>query len=140
MATKSRKLADVSVAYRNLATKKTARVAKPLTVAFARSRATVEKSANQRVMIGVTEALANEKQKQAIALRDAGKAAAAKKMLEENARYLAEEGKKRGSAKLESFADEAAADAAEVENDAKWNAQRKGMTKASHAKAASQSW
>jgi Ca-activated chloride channel family protein len=139
-AMKSRKLADVSVAYRNLATKKMAKVAKPLTVAFAKSRATVEKSANQRVMVGVTEALANEKQKQAIALRDAGKAAAAKKMLEENARYLADEGKKRGSAKLESFASEAAADAAEVEDDANWNAQRKGMTKASHAKAASQSW
>jgi Ca-activated chloride channel family protein len=139
-AGKTRKLADVAVAYRNLATKKTAKVAEPLTVAFDKSRAKVDKSANQRVMVGVTEALANERQKQAIALRDAGKAKAAKEMLEKNAAILREEGKKRGSARLESFADEAAADAADVEDDAEWNSNRKGMTKSTHAKAASQSW
>ena len=139
-AGKSRKLADVQVAYRNLATKKTAKVAEPLTVAFDRSRAVVDRKANQRVMVGVTEALANERQKQAIALRDAGKREAARKALEENAAYLRAEGKKRGSAKLDSFAAEAAADAEEVEDDASWNAKRKGMTKSTHAKAASQSW
>lgn len=139
-AGKTRKLADVAVAYRNLATKKTAKVAEPLTVAFDRSRAKVDKSANQRVMVGVTQALATEKQKQAIALRDQGKREAAKKMLEANADYLRAEGRKRGSAKLTDFADEAAADAEEVESDADWNAKRKGMTKSNHAKAASQSW
>ncbi|HUQ03602.1 MAG TPA: VWA domain-containing protein [Kofleriaceae bacterium] len=139
-AGKTRKLGDVAVAYRNLSTKKTAKVAETVAVAFDKSKTTVDKRANQRVMVGVSEALANERQKEAIALRDAGKRDAAKKMLEQNAAILREEGKKRGSAKLADFADEAAADAAEVEDDASWNANRKGMTKSTHAKAASQSW
>jgi Ca-activated chloride channel family protein len=139
-AGKTRKLADVAVAYRNLATRKTAKAAKPLAVAFHKSKATVDKSANQRVMVGVTEALANERQRQAIALRDAGKAKQAKEMLEKNAAILREEGKKRGSAKLQDFADEAAADAEEVEDDARWNATRKGMTGSAQGKASSQGW
>lgn len=139
-AGKSKKLADVSVAYRNLATKKTARTAKPVAVSFDRSRAIVEKKANQKVMVGVTAALANERQKQAVALRDAGKTEAAKRALQENAAYLRQQGKKYASDELETFAAEAAADAEEVEDDREWSKKRKGMTKSTHAKAASQSW
>jgi Ca-activated chloride channel homolog len=139
-AGKSRKLADVAVAYRNLGTKKTAKVAEALAVSFDKSRAVVDGRANQRVMVGVTEALANERQKQAIALRDAGKAALAKKALEENAVNLRAQAKRYDSEELADFADEASADAAEVEDDANWTKNRKGMTKSNHAKAASQAW
>lgn len=140
VAGKSRKLGDVAVAYRNLATRKQAKVAEALAVTFDGSRAVVEKSANQRVMVGVTAALANERQKQAVALRDAGKPAAAKKALEENAAYLREQNKKYDSAELEEFAAEAGADASSVEDDRAWTRQRKGMKAKAHAKAASQSW
>ncbi|MBK9036377.1 MAG: VWA domain-containing protein [Myxococcales bacterium] len=139
-AGKSRKLADVAVAYRNLASKKTTKVADAVAVRFDRAKGAVEQAANQRVMVSVVEALANEQQQQAVALRDQGKAAAAKQVLEENSAYLAEKSKRYQSDKLKDFAAEAAADAADVEDEAHWTKQRKGMAKGAHARAASQAW
>ncbi len=139
-AGKTRKLANVAVAYRNLATKKTAKVADTVAVTFDRSRANVEKTANKTVMVGVVAALANERQKEAVALRDQGKTAAAKKVLQQNAEYLRKKGKSYGSAKLDDFAAEADEDATAVDSDGDWNKNRKGMAKDSNARATSQSW
>jgi len=139
-AGKSRKLADVAVAYRNLATKKPARIADSVAVKFDKSKAAVEKAANQKVMVSVVEALANERQKQAVALRDQGKKAAARKALEENARYLRDKADQYESAKLKDFAAEASGDADEVEDDASWTKNRKGMAKGAHARATQQAW
>jgi Ca-activated chloride channel family protein len=141
-AGKTKKLADVAVAYRNLATRKTAKVADTVAVRFEKSKAAVEKGANRRVMVGVTQALANENQKQAVALRDKGKADAAQAMLKQNAEYLRAKGKQYGSDKLETFAAEADEDAAAVAPAASgdWAKKRKGMTKSTHAKDSAQSW
>lgn len=139
-AGKSKKLADVAVAYRNLATKKTGKVASAVAVSFDRSAAAVEKAANQRVMVGVVEALANEKQREAIALRDQGKAADARRVLEQNAAELRHAGKKYRSDKLDAFAEAADEDAAEVERDGEWTKRRKDMAKKAHGRAASQAW
>lgn len=136
----ARKLADVAVRYRNLFTKKTRRVKARPTVKFSGSRQQVAKNAKREVMVTVVEALANERQKQAIALRDAGKVAEAKKTLKETSVYLRQNGRKYRSRELADFADEAAGAAQAVESERDWSRGRKQMKKSVHSKAADQSW
>jgi Ca-activated chloride channel family protein len=69
-AGEQRKLADVGVRYRNLRTAKLRKVNDALSVAFSDSKKRVEREANSEVMVSVVEALANERQQKAIALRD----------------------------------------------------------------------
>ncbi len=139
-AGQQRKLADVDVSYRNLATKKTKTVSSELAVEFSSSRSTVETRSNKGVMVSVVEALANERQQKAIALRDKGEIAKARRAMEENSAYLQENSARYQSDKLGSFAGEAAADAADVDDEGDWNRNRKAMKKSAHSRAASQAW
>ena len=140
VAGKTKKLANVGVQYRNLYTKKKKSVRSPVAVKFSKSKKIVESRANKKVMVSVVEALGNERQKNAIALRDKGKVKAAQRELEQASTYLRTNGKKYGSKKLEDFAEESAGDAAAMDDDRNWNKNRKKMKKSSHGKAASQSW
>lgn len=135
-----RKLADVGVRYRNLITKKVKKVSARPTVRFSQSSREVAQRAEREVMVTVVEALANEKQKAAIALRDKGDVAGARAKLKEASGYLRQNGRRYRSEKLDSFAEETAAASESVASDRDWSRGRKQMKKSVHSKAAQQSW
>ena len=136
----SRALGKVDVRYRNLFTKKIGRKRARPQVRFSSSPKAVARSADKQVMVSVVEALANERQKQAIALRDQRNVEAARKTLEKNSAYLREQARRYKSKRLYDFADEAAGAAAEVDDDSDWSRNRKSMKKSIHTKSTSQSW
>lgn len=139
-ANTSRTLGKVDVRYRNLFTKKTARKKARPSVRFSPSPRAVERAAKKEVMVSVVEALANERQKKAIALRDKRKLGAAKQTLKKNSAYLRQQAKRYKSKRLHDFAEEAAGAAAEVDDDRNWRKNRKSMKKSIHTKSTKQSW
>lgn len=123
-----RNLAKVGVGYRNLINKKKRKVSRNVAVKFSNRSSVVTRSANKKVMVDVTEALASERHKKAIALRDAGKVEAAKRELRGAAREIRAKNKRYRSKKLDKYAAESEAAADAVAKPA-WNRNRKAMKK-----------
>ncbi|MEI9901289.1 MAG: VWA domain-containing protein [Hyphomicrobium sp.] len=81
-------VADVRVTYTDLDSGKAAGVAAKPTVRFSSNAKDVEDSLNKPVMSQVTQQIATENSEQAVDLRDKGDVDGARKVLQENARYL----------------------------------------------------
>ncbi len=132
-ANTTRDMAKVAVNYRNLVTKKMAKATGAARVNFSASPDVVEKKKNKAVLIAAVEAIAAEKNRQAMALRDQGNIDGARQAFEANAEYMSSNGAKLGSAKLKKAAAKPAAAAAKVDKPAEWNESRKSVAEDAYA-------
>lgn len=121
-----RKIAGIAVIYRNLDTDTVDRLSSTISATFTDSAQLVEEKTNATVMTAVVEQLAVEKNKQAVKLRDEGKIEQARKLLIDNANFLAEEAAKYDSEILEKQKDLNLDDAANLDEE-NWQGRRKSM-------------
>lgn len=134
-----RELAKVDVRYDNMVTKKKGRKHGALAVAFSRSKKAVAASQNRDVIVAAVEAVATERNRQAVALRDKGDVARAEKVLKDNAVYLKKEGRRLKSKKLESYGDKNFEDSENLAP-AQWNKQRKSMREDQMKNSSQRAW
>jgi Ca-activated chloride channel family protein len=125
-ANQERVIAGVAVVYRNLGADSSERLSSMVTATFTDSPQLVEEKTNAAVMIAVAEQLAVEKNEHAVKLRDEGKIYEARKILLDNAKFLAEEAAKYESKSLEELSNTNRIDAQNLDK-RRWNRQRKLM-------------
>ncbi len=89
-ANSTRAMAEVTVRYRNLKTETQDKLSSSVQVRFSESEAVVAESKDLETYAYCTLQVANEQNRKATALRDAGQVQEAKKLLEENAKTLKE--------------------------------------------------
>lgn len=134
-----RDLANVALSYNNMLSKKRARLQNQLAVSFASSKQEVAKSENREVMVAAVEAIAVERNRQAVALRDQGKVKEAQKVLLDNANELKDKSQRYRSTRLETYGKKNVEDASNLEGES-WNRQRKAMRKTQHTLETNQSY
>ncbi len=127
-AAETRQLAEVSLRYVDLGRKVPGAASGAVSVEGVTSTSAVDKQTNQEVMVAVVEMEASERNKQALAMRDAGAIADAKKLLEGNAAYLEREAKRYRSPKLKKLEERNRDNAMNLDDD-DWNKTRKEMRK-----------
>ena len=132
-------LANVEVAYDNMTTHKRDKLASKLDVAFSTDKKTVAKRENRKVMVAAVEAVAAERNKQALALRDQGKVEQAEKALRDNAVDLKRKSRKYKSKRLKSYSDSNFEDSRNLRGQS-WKKQRKKMRKVQHSIDTNQTW
>ena len=128
----SREIAKVEVSYGNMLTQKTDRLFANVGVGFAASLAEVDARTNKDVMVSAVEAIANERSRLAVALRDEGKVEDAQNLLRDNASYLQMNSVKLSSPKLNKASIMNNNDAEEVAKSSWDLGTRKKMRKAQH--------
>ena len=128
----SREIAKVEVSYGNMLTQKTDRLFANVGVGFAASLAEVDARTNKDVMVSAVEAIANERSRLAVALRDEGKVEDAQNLLRDNASYLQMNSVKLSSPKLNKASIMINNDAEEVAKSSWDLGTRKKMRKAQH--------
>ena len=121
-----RNVADVNVAYVNMATKSPDRITRVATARFTGSASLVETNTNAAVMASAIEQIAVERNKVAVTLRDQGRIEEARRALLDNAAYLSENARKYNSKELEDYVGKNKQDADRLEP-AVWEAQRKAI-------------
>jgi Ca-activated chloride channel family protein len=89
-AGQTRPIADVEVSYANMQTKTTDQLSSGISVYFDPSTRVVQDRVNVKVMAECVLQIANERNEQAVALRDRGQTQQAKALLELNATYLSQ--------------------------------------------------
>jgi len=125
-ADKTRPIASVVVTYANMATKTGDKLTSSIAARFTKSKELAEKNENPKVMIAVTVQVAAAANREATALRDAGKIKEAKKLLITNGAFLKVNGLKyRSKVLLEQGVFNLSN--AEVLDDVNWKATRKQM-------------
>ncbi|HOX53024.1 MAG TPA: hypothetical protein PKY05_16185, partial [Fibrobacteria bacterium] len=97
-------------------------------VGFTRSREAAVASVDRKAKVAMVRALANENERKAVQLRDAGNAPAAQAVLRSNAVVLGEAAKELQDDELKAEASQSAMSAESIVDEKAWGAQRKGMT------------
>jgi Ca-activated chloride channel family protein len=123
-----RKVASVDVRYVDPATKTVRTASGTVDVAYVDSSAEVDRQVNKDVMATGATLVANEANKQAVALRDQGKTDEAVALLERNAVFLEEKAREYGNAKLRKDAEMNRTQQKRMPSPA-WNDTRKEMRK-----------
>jgi Ca-activated chloride channel family protein len=133
-AGQSMELADVNVSYLNMQSKSTERMNRVVNVSFSDSEQAVARATDKNAMVSAVQQVANEKSKDAVRLRDAGKISEAKKLLEDNTTYLKEQSVNLGSAAapapaLQQMESNSRVQASKIESQdsAQWNLSRKAL-------------
>ena len=125
-AGKSREVATVTATYANMATKTTDKLSASVSVRFTTSYAEVERSEDRKVMAHAVSMVANERNKEAMWLRDEGKVDKAREILLKNADYVNTYADKYNDDNLRLQYRVNNNDASNLEGD-KWEARRKRM-------------
>ncbi len=123
-------LADVSVNYQNMQSRKQDRLADNMKVAYSESKEVVRQALNAPVVSAATKQVANTESKRALRLRDAGKLEEAQKVLKASAVYSRQQGALLGGVaeqELKSFSEDIARDADNIVKKKDWNATRKSL-------------
>jgi Ca-activated chloride channel family protein len=129
-ADESRDLANVSVTYRNMASKRTDDVSDKVRISYTASKKAVEAALNTSVVTETTKQVANEMSKKALRLRDEGKRKQAEEVLNRSAEYVRSQGSLLGGQakqELDAYSDEVEAEAASIGSDRDWNRTRKSI-------------
>jgi len=121
-----RVIAGVAVVYRNLGADTSERLSSMVSATFTDSPKLVEEKTNAAVMTAAIEQLAVEKNELAVKRRDEGKVKEARKILMDNAKFLAEEAAKYESKSLEELSKTNKIDAQNLD-EKRWKRQRKLM-------------
>lgn len=135
----SETIADVDVSYSSMDTGATERVNASAAVTYSDSSREVAQRENRQVMISAVEAIAVERNKSALALRDEGKVEQAQKMLLDNASYLETNARRYKSKRLDAFSAGNNEDARNLEGRS-WKRQRKAMKKRAYQLETQQSY
>ncbi|MBI5529674.1 MAG: VWA domain-containing protein [Deltaproteobacteria bacterium] len=138
-AGRSLPLASVSVQYNDPFSKAQERNDTSITGRFSGSAGEVEKGLNRDVMVSVVQLVANERNKEAVTLRDQGKLHEARRALEANIDYLNENAARYKADSLKKQGKTNKDDADNLEG-AKWQKQRKNMVREQYMFDAQQSW
>lgn len=127
-------LAAVDVSYLNMQSKTTQKLSRSVGVAFSASAEAVAKATDKKTMVSAVQQVSNEANKEALKLRDSGKVNEAKKVMEANSNYLADQAVSLGSASapapvLQAMEAETREQAAKLDSkdNAEWNVSRKKM-------------
>ena len=134
-----RNLAAVAVNYANMISKQKGAKRGAATVEFSAAPGAVAAKQNRLVMEAAVEAIATDKNRQALALRDQGNVREAEKVLQDNARYLKQESTRLKSKKLEVYSERNSVDAVNVKS-GDWGRARKVMREDHAKKATQQAW
>lgn len=97
-------------------------------VGYTRNREVAYASVDRKAKASMVRALANENERKAVELRDAGNKPAAQAMLRSNAAVLNEAAKELQDETLKAEAAQSSVSAAQIDDDQAWGAQRKDMT------------
>jgi len=124
-------VASVSVEYSDMGLRQTARLQRNVTVGFSGSPRDVEAHRDRDVMISAVALVANERNRQAVVLRDAGDVKAARKTLLDNAAFLQQNASRYRSKSLESQREDNRKDADNLQGK-RWKRQRKAMRRMQH--------
>ncbi|HUH05791.1 MAG TPA: VWA domain-containing protein [Kofleriaceae bacterium] len=135
----TRRVASVDVRYANMVTHKKVKRRDALQIGFTSSAAKARAQQNADVMVAAVEAIATDRNRQALALRDQGKIKEAEAALKGNAAYLAKENQKLKSKRLEKYAKDNEKDADNLAP-AQWNETRKSMREGQHSNSTQRSW
>jgi Ca-activated chloride channel family protein len=138
-AGRSLALASVSVQYDDPFSKRQERDDNSVTGRFSASLSEVEKGTNRDVMVSVVQLVANERNKEAVTLRDQGKIEEARRALEANVDYLNENAVRYKADSLKKQGKTNRDDADNLEG-AKWQKQRKNMVREQYMFDAQQAW
>jgi Ca-activated chloride channel family protein len=127
-------LAEVDLSYLNMQSKATERMNRAVKVGFSDSAEVVANATDKKAMVSAVQQVANEKSKDALRLRDAGKIEEAKKLLQDNTTYLKEQSVTLGSPaapapalQLMESNSRAQAETIDAQDSAKWNLSRKAL-------------
>lgn len=134
-----RDLVKVSLGYNNMISGKRHTVRDGLAVEFAGSKELVTRSENREVMVAAVEAMAVERNRRAVSLRDKGQVKAAEKVLKDNAVELERQSKRYRSTRLKKYSETNFDDAKNLNGEA-WTKQRKVMRKSQHKLETNQSY
>lgn len=135
----SRPIAEVETSYANLITGVTDRKGTTVSVRYSSSAAEVARATRSPVMIDAIGAIANEKNRIAVTLRDEGKLQQAKQVLLDNATFLNENAARYNAPSLSTQGVKNKEDAENLD-DAQWNYRRKVMRKTQHELETQQSY
>ena len=135
----SAKIADVSVNYHNMQTKRRDDLKETASVMFTDSASKVRRHAHKPTMESYYTQLANMRTKEAIALRDAGRIDDAKRVFESNAAMLGKNSALFGIPELQEEAAVYDQQADDLDTES-WERQRKGLSKLEHEKTMQQAW
>jgi len=122
----TRDIAGVRVTYANMATRTTDKLASSVAARFTKAQELVEKSLNPAAMVSAVEQIATDRNRVAVALRDAGKIDEARKLLNDNSLFLLDNATRFNSARLKDYGFANDKDAQNLDAQ-KWNDQRKLM-------------
>lgn len=122
-----RKLADVKVAYHNMATDKQRDVTDSVVASFSDSEEKVRKAVNKPAYEAAVEQVANEISREALELRDRGDVDGARLKLQENVQLLESGASSIDSEKLRAQKREAEIDADKFNDGRDWNRVRKEL-------------
>lgn len=131
-AGQTRQIAQVDVSYANMETKTTDRLSSTVSVNFDVSDEVVQAKTNAAVMTECVLQIANDRNRLATALRDKGDVEGARKVLKDNADYLAKNADKYKSAKLQQRAADNSGQSKQLD-EKEWAANRKRMRESQHA-------
>jgi Ca-activated chloride channel family protein len=131
-------LANITVKYQDVLAKKEAVFSKSYQLSMLPKGSAVEE--NAEVQIDALQLKGNERNKEALKLRDRGDIAGAKKMLEDNVREISKARAVYKSKKLDSIENETKESVDNIEDNAKWNKERKKMKKSQFSFDAQQSY
>lgn len=121
-------LADVRVSYADMVTRATAETRGKWTATFVDNAQEVEQATNRAVMVPVVQLIANERNQEAMALRDAGKVEQARQALQATSTFLETNAMKYKAPALQKQKKAYDFDADNLD-DKSWNKQRKSMRK-----------
>ncbi len=123
-------LADVSVSYQNMQSKKQDRLADNMQIAYSTSQADVKRALNRSVEVTATKQVANEASKKALRLRDRGQLKEAQEVLKGSARVIRQKAEQLGGKEAEalsSFGSSVSQDADTIVEEKDWNKNRKSF-------------
>ena len=120
-------IADVTINYADMKSKKSDQLSGRTSVEFTRSEETVEESVDKETVIDAVKQISAQVSEEAIKLRDEGKVEEAQVLLLENTEYLYGAAAAMESEELYLLGDVNSYDMEAIEDDAEWNASRKRM-------------
>ncbi len=128
----SMNVADVTIDFSDMKSKKSDQLSGRTAVEFTRSAEKVEKSVDKETVIDAVKQISAEVSEEAIILRDEGKIDEAQALLQENTDYLFGAAAALESEELMLLGDTNAFDMEVIEDDAEWNESRKRMKASSY--------
>lgn len=129
----TRRVAEVELQYRDMGTGELVTEGKTVNVAYVANPELVEQNENAEVMVEAVSQIGNDRNEEALRLRDEGKVQEAQQVLHSNEQWLGQNAAKYESEQLQEEAQEQAEDAANLDEQ-DWDRQRKIMKEKQYMK------